>query len=177
MTRRSNAKPAVWDQSPQEVLALSHKTRMLEDIERRYLDGADLSSICKETGYSRKDVSAAIEQFQLQKKAEEVRNEVVAEAIGDSLPKLQEATGLSLDIWLQKCKEVKERGVGELSIAEAKMFLDAASKAYEMSRLEKGESTSNVRVQSMSIQQVQLIMKELKDIDPVFEYPVDEEKF
>lgn len=178
MTKRNRAKPPVWDQDPQETLALSHKTRMLEDIERRYLDGADLPSICQETGFSRKDVASAIEQFQLKKKAEEVRKDFLAETIADKLPLLQQATGLSLKIWLDKCKEIEQTGVGGLSIAEAKMFLDAASKAYEMSRLEEGKSTSNVKVEKMSIQQVQLIMKELQEVDPVFEYPVNvEEEF
>lgn len=159
------------NQRQTEVLALDRKLKVAEDVIKRYMEGAKVTEIVKETRYPRWLVNEVLDEYFVKQKAEEVRKEVTLKAIEKSLPKLKSGVAMSLDIWNQKCQQIlaDPDGVKNLSVAEAKMFVDAASKCNEMARLEEGKSTQ-IEVVKYSIQQTRSILKELATIDPVFEY-------
>lgn len=105
--------------------------------------------------------------------AEKAKKEFFDEIVGDKIPALKQIVGLSLHTvkeFLLELAQDKER-IKNLQVFEAKQLTTICTEVNQMLRLEVGESTQNVAVVNYTFEDTKKVLKDLKAIDPIFEYP------
>jgi len=103
----------------------------------------------------------------------EIKEEIKAEVYQDKVPIIEQIVSLSLcqirDFLLdlstneEKKKCLSVRDVRDLSVMSTNL--------NETLRLELGKSTKNVEITEYSYHKVQVLLDDLRTIDPVFDYP------
>lgn len=99
--------------------------------------------------------------------AREIEKDLKKEALKDKLPILEEIATLTLTGVRDFLKENPKPG----NATEAKAYVDMVRKIDEMVRLELGKPTAITQETRYSLQQTQVIFEELRQLDPVFDYP------
>ena len=108
-----------------------------------------------------------------------IEDENTAKAIAiknykEKIPVMEDIAGLGLDILRESLKELMDpefrtRMITKISdIAALKNVIQDISMLV---RLEKGQSTNNMAVETRSYQETRKIIQDLRKIDPVFSYP------
>ena len=114
-------------------------------------------------------IRAIISKAKAKQRADAIQDQIIEEVMEDKVPLLKDIVGLSLT-HIKEFLSENPNAVPD-NIQDAKALSSLAKDLNDLCRLESGLSTQNVEIVKYSITQTQHIFEELKQIDPVFEYP------
>lgn len=145
-------------------------------ITEKALQGCSTDDIVAQTGFKKPMVLAILRKYSLFKHVKERNQEIKEEILADKVPILKEIAQRSLSLlneWLIETANNPElRAARVNTVQDVKGLSNITKELNEMLRLELGQSTQNVaHVVEYSLEQTKQIFHELKEIDPVFEYP------
>jgi hypothetical protein len=159
------------------TIELNRATKHWQDAERiiveKVLKGAGVDEICLTTGYPRRFVYQVAHRKTL---ADEVRKTTRA-VLEAKVPILEEITELTLTAvrdWLKETIDPANEELRAIRLREAKdvrALAQIASELNDMLRLELGKQTSNAPIVQYNFDQAKILLQNLREKDPVFEYP------
>ena len=170
-----NKAPELEVSNEKEIVAAYYQNRDAI-ITEKYLSGSNEEDIIKQTGFSAKIVRAVILRHGLEEAKEKRDKKLAQEVLKEKIPVLQAITRLSLNAvkdWLEETVEdAALKAVRIANVRDVRALTSIAKELNEMLRLELGESTQNVKHDvEFSIDQTKKVLREIKSVDPIFDYP------
>ncbi len=170
LDQEARARVKERDQDPFRPFLTPDENKAAEDaITELYLKGHTSSyQIADELDLPMALVRRTIHKAQLLPRVEKIQSQITKEVFEDKVPILKDIVDRTL-VGVRDFLMTEE--AKPTTIQEARQLASLASELNEMTRLELGQTTSNVAVVQMSLKEVQDIFTNLKKIDPVFVYP------
>jgi hypothetical protein len=129
------------------------------------------------TGFPHRTIEKYANLIRIEEKVDKAITEIKKDVYRRKLPLIKEIVGLTLEgvkEAVQGVIEDKER-LRSFSPREIRDLTMVAAELNNILRLETGQSTQNIsnktHITETTSQSVSVILKDLKEIDPVFEYP------
>lgn len=121
-----------------------------------------------EPGY----VTRIIRKSGLKDLASDLKEDIKDALFKDKLPQIQNIQNLSATIIQERLAQIaaSDEEKRELSVKDLSTLVDVVTKFEDLIRLQTGRPTSTTPQMVGSLSQTINIIKELKEIDPVFEY-------
>lgn len=132
-----------------------------------------IQKVAQDLSLSTKKVRQTLEKTNAIEEARALKQEIKEEVLSEKVPALKKIVGLSLQVVQEYLTNLAVDKIKQsaLTVKEVRDISGIAKDLNELLRLELGQSTQNVEVVQYSYQQTQVVLEDLRKIDPVFEYP------
>ncbi len=132
-----------------------------------------IHKVAQDLSVSTKKVRHTLEKTNAIEEAKALKQEIKQEVLSEKVPALKNIVGLSLQVVQDYLSNLAVDKIKQstLTVKEVRDISGIAKDLNELLRLELGQSTQNVEVVQYSYQQTQVVLQDLKKIDPVFDYP------
>lgn len=138
------------------------------------LAGMNVTDIVAATGLSYECVRNIYTKDVVKQGVKEIHKQIAEKTYEEKVPLLKEIVDLSLNAIRDRLQQLKDPDMALLMIKDAKDLAAIGKLATDLNsllRLELGKSTHNIETVSHNYQETKIILQQLKNKDPVFDYP------
>jgi len=146
----------------------------VELVSEMRLKGMDCTEISAATGLQYEVVKKICNNETVKQEVRSIHKGIAERTYEDKVPLLKEIVDLSLNAVKDKLLQLRDPEVATLMIKDARDLAAIGKLATDLNsllRLELGKSTHNIETVSHNYQETKIILQQLKNKDPVFDYP------